>query len=221
VDFIDEYEKLISSHQKLRAKSRLDRLENGLGHAEQKFLQNVWWPMHHHFENLHPEYEIRDYKEGYRYIDFAYILPYFRVAIEIDGLGPHWRNISKWQFSEQLQRQNSLSIDGWHVLRFTFDDVDEHPRLCQQTIQQLMGRWRDSTTSLQALSASEREIVRLTMLSASPITPKDVCDLLHVCNKHGQKLLHTLVQLRWLQPARGNVRITAYRLHPPKENIKM
>jgi very-short-patch-repair endonuclease len=219
MDFIAGYEEFINTHREIRTGARLRRLRSELGHAEQKFLKNVWWPMFHHFENLHPEYEIRDYKEGYRYIDFAYILPYFRVAIEIDGLGSHWRNITKWEFSEHCQRQNSLIIDGWHVLRFTYDDVEEHPRLCQQTLQQLMGRWQNSA-SVGDLSAPEREIVRLVIQSLHPITPKDVCVLLHVCPKHGHKLLHTLVQRRWLQPASGQVRITSYKLHSSKANTK-
>jgi hypothetical protein len=220
VNFDEEYEKYMKWHIGKRTGPRLERISPDLGHAEQKFLRNVWWPTFHQFENLHPEYEIRDYREGYRYIDFAYILPYFRIAIEIDGFGPHWRNISKWQFSEQYHRQNSLSIDGWHVLRFTYDDVDERARLCQQAIQQFMGRWQSTSSALEGLTASEREVVRLAIISSHSITPNDVCSLLHVCSKHGQKLLRSLVRQRWLQPASGNVRITSYRLHPSKANTK-
>lgn len=220
MDFLEEYEKFLNMHRKLRTGARLERLSSGLGHAEQKFLHNVWWPMFHHFENLHPEYEIRDYKEGSRYIDFAYVEPYFQVAIEIDGLGSHWRDITQWQFSEHCQRQNSLVIDGWHVLRFTFDDVNERPRLCQQTIQQLLGRWQSNSLDIKDLSLIEREIVRLAIRSLNPMTPKDISTIFNIGTKHAQKLLHKLVQEHWLEPASGKVRITSYKLHLSKKNIK-
>lgn len=97
--FENEYEEFVHGHVQRRTGERLRRLHKGLGHAERRFLETVWWPTFHHFDHLHPEYEIHDYKDGYRYIDFAYIQPYFQVAIEIDGLESHWRNITKWQYS--------------------------------------------------------------------------------------------------------------------------
>jgi very-short-patch-repair endonuclease len=48
--------------------------------------------------------------------------------------------LSRQQFSDQLIRQNHLIIDGWKVLRFSLDDVKERPRMCEQLVQQFMGR---------------------------------------------------------------------------------
>ncbi|WAH37942.1 DNA-binding response regulator [Alicyclobacillus dauci] len=220
VGFDQGYEAFLNMHRKLRTGARLERLHSGLGHAEQAFLKNVWWAMFHHFENLHPEYEIRDYDDGYRYLDFAYVQPYFRVCFEIDGLGPHWKNITKWKFSEHHQRQNALVIDGWYILRFTYDDVQEYPKLCQKTIQQLLGRWQMQSIALASLSVPEREIVRLATSAKHQITPHDVCKFLNVGSKHARHLLHVLVDKRWLEPASGNVRITSYQLHPSKVNTK-
>jgi hypothetical protein len=39
-------------------------LERGHAHGEKLFLQNVWWPMFSHFDHLHPEYEVLDWR-GY------------------------------------------------------------------------------------------------------------------------------------------------------------
>jgi hypothetical protein len=221
VGFTDEYEKFVSRHHQRGTDEGRRRLPEGHGHAERRFLETVWWPTFHHFDHLHPEYEVNDYKDGYRYIDFAYIQPYFQVAIEIDGLGTHWRNITKWQFSDHCQRQNHLVIDGWNVIRFTYDDVNERPRLCQQTIQQLMGRWLADASSVGKTTAYEREIIRRVVRTGRPITPRNVCELIQVGPDCAQRLLHTLTQNLWLQPASGTVRIRSYELHPSRANLKL
>lgn len=221
VGFELEHAEFINFHCKRRTGERLRRLREGHGHAERRFLETVWWPTFHHFHRLHPEYEVHDYRDGFRYIDFAYIQPYFRMAIEIDGIGPHWRNISRWQFSDHCQRQNHLVIDGWHVLRFSYDDVNEQPRTCQQTIQQLMGRWQGNVPSSDTVTLPEREIIRLATRSHKPITPRDVCSLLDVGPDYAQKLLRTLTHKQWLQPATGTVRIRSYKLNQLRRHIRL
>ncbi|MEX0874177.1 MAG: type IV toxin-antitoxin system AbiEi family antitoxin domain-containing protein [Actinomycetota bacterium] len=64
----------------------------------------------------------RQYKVGSRRIDFAYIDQ--RVAIELDGLGPHRK---KKTFVDDRRRQNSLVLDGWTILRFTWEDLSDRP----------------------------------------------------------------------------------------------
>lgn len=222
MNFEADYEKFMRQHSEGRKNQRLEQLLTSHGHAEKRFLQNVWWPAFRHFNGLHPEYEIHDYKDGYRYIDFAYIQAHFRVAIEIDGLGPHWRNISKWQFSNHCQRQNHLVIDGWHILRFTYDDVDEFPRVCQQTLHQLLGRLLGGVSAaMSSLSLVEREVIRLAMTAAHAITAKHVTSLLHVSPDCATRCLRKLSDNSWLQPASGSVRIRSYRLHPSRNNIQL
>ncbi|WP_436241973.1 DUF559 domain-containing protein [Paenibacillus sp. LjRoot56] len=57
-----------------------------------------------------------------------------KLAIEIDGYATHVSEISRTQFSDGLIRQNHLMIDGWKVLRFSYDDVKNRPRMCEQII---------------------------------------------------------------------------------------
>lgn len=220
MDFDAKCEQFIRYHADRRSGEGRRRLQEGLGHAEHLFLRNVWWPMFQHFDHLHPEYEIYDYKDGERHIDFAYLQPFFQLAIEIDGFGTHWRNITKWQFSNHCQRQNDLVIDGWHVLRFAYDDVQERPRLCQQTIQQLMGRFLHVSGALGNLTLIEREIVRTALRASRPIRPADLCEFLHISPKYARKLLHSLAERQWMEPAAGVSRIRAYQLHPTKRAIR-
>jgi very-short-patch-repair endonuclease len=145
----EEYEKFVHYHLKQRKGERLRRLKEGHGYAEKLFAERVCWPAFGQFRELHPEYEVFDFKDGHRYLDYAFIRPHLRLAIEIDGYGPHWRNQSRWQFSDQWQRQNHLIIDGWLVLRFTYDDICDKPRLCQQILQQFMGAMLGEDNSVE------------------------------------------------------------------------
>jgi hypothetical protein len=219
--FDGAYSGFMKYHVEQRKGERLRRLQEGHGHAEKLFLEQVWWPAFGQFSHLHPEFEVSDFKDGYRYLDFAYIRPFFRVALEIDGYGPHWRNLSRWQFSDQWQRQNHLIIDGWRVMRFTYDDVKEKPRLCQQTIQQFMGRWLGEEKSVDAATYVEKEIVRIALQLSRPITPEDVCGHMGIENKYARKLLHSLVEKKWLHPASGNARIRSYRLDLEGKNYML
>lgn len=221
MDFSEAYEEFLAKHRNQRVGERLRRLREGNGHAEKLFLSKVWWPMFHQFSYLHPEYEISDYKDGHRYLDFAYIQPYFRVAIEIDGFGSHLRNISTWQFDDHIQRQNHLVIDGWYVIRLTHNQIKEQPRLCQQTIQQLLGRWLASSALMGQLTVFERETIRLAARYIEPITPKDVCFQLGIGPDYAQRLLRRLVNTQWLQPASGSIRIRAYTLHPSRSDMRI
>lgn len=223
MDFNEAHEAFITWHCERRRRNaeRLRRLEVGHGHAEKLFLENVWWPMFHQFSHLHPEYEIHDYKDGYRYLDFAYIQPNLRVAIEIDGFGSHVRNITPWQYDDHCQRQNHLVIDGWYVLRITYNQVKEQPRLCQQTIQQLLGRWLVSSESVGQLTIFERETIRFAARCTRPVTPKDICSELGVGTDFAQKLMRDLARKQWLLPASGSVRIRSYTLHPSRSDMRI
>jgi hypothetical protein len=88
-------ELFIRQHLKLRKGEAKRRLQDGHGHAEQMILRQVWWPAFGHFDYLYPEYEIQDYLDGFRYLDFTYIKTSFRACFEIDGYGPHWRDVNR------------------------------------------------------------------------------------------------------------------------------
>lgn len=176
--FTEAHEAFLTRH--LSARKGLRRLQEGHGISEKLFLEQVWWPAFGNFHHLHPEYEVFDFKDGSRFLDFAFIRPMFQLAIEIDGYGTHGRNLSRWQFSDQLLRQNHLVIDGWRVLRFAYDDVNERPRLCQQLLQQMLGRWLGDDRAVSGADPAEREVARLAMRLCRPLTPGDVSKHLHI-----------------------------------------
>lgn len=138
-DFEGIHERWLSKHLRERKGEAKRRLEEGYSTGERAFVEKVWWPVVGRLDDLIPEYEIRDFSDGPRFLDFAYVRGEFRICMEVDGYGPHWRDISRRQFADQWMRQNHLVLDGWKVLRFAYDDVVEKPRRCQQIIWQALG----------------------------------------------------------------------------------
>lgn len=210
--FEEAYAGFLTKHKSNRKGEGLRRLEQGLGHGEKLFLEYVWWPAVGHFDHLHPEYEIQDYKGGTRFLDFAYVRHPYRICLEIDGYGPHQRQINRWQFSDQRNRQNHLVLDNWKVFRFSYDEITENPKGCQQTIQQILGKWYSHAQAGRKLSVEEREIIRFAIRSKEPISTSGVCNCLDIGNRHARALLHRLKSHGILAPASGNERVTRYAL---------
>ncbi|QJD88129.1 HTH domain-containing protein [Cohnella herbarum] len=203
---------------KLRSSStgeRKRKLSSTSNHAERTFIKQVWWPAFGHFTHLEAEFEVKDFKDGKRYLDFAYITEGFRICIEIDGFGTHWRDISRSQFADHLMRQNHLIIDGWYVLRFSYDDLIERPRICQQIIQQMLGKLGASISPNELkLSPVELAIVRMATSLSTPITPKYITKQLNLHRTTISRHIKTLVQREILIPSRTDVkRVCSYRLN--------
>ncbi|WP_456272461.1 DNA-binding response regulator [Bacillus sp. AK031] len=210
--FEEEYQAFMNSHLQTRTGERLRRLQEGHKHAEMLFLKQVWWPLFQHFRYLHPEYEVNDFKDGKRYLDFAYIRPTMQICFEIDGYGPHLQKISRWQFSDSLERQNQLVIDGWTVIRFSYDQVKEKPRRCQQIIQQVIGRWLGDELDQITLSLVEKEVLRLAIRKGEAISPIEVAEYVNLSTRTVSKILSQLVDKQMLTPASGTVRVRSYQL---------
>ncbi|MEC0229454.1 DNA-binding response regulator [Paenibacillus alba] len=214
-------EDFLVQHLAVRKGERLRKLKEGLGHGEKLFLQQVWWPAFHNFNNLHPEYEIKDFRDGTRFLDFAFFHHALKLAIEIDGYGPHSTQITRTQFADQWIRQNHLIIDGWKILRFSFDDVKDRPRMCEQILQQFMGRFLSGRTLVDiTINHIESEIIRLALSGNGVIKPSDVSHLLHFGIKKSCDILKAMTEKRLLKPAGSGTKcIRSYRLHAHTQGI--
>ncbi|MCQ6561624.1 DNA-binding response regulator [Paenibacillus mendelii] len=216
------YEQWLDRHIGQRKGERKRRLVEGHGHAENLFIEKVWFPAFRQLDHLHPEFEVADFRDGSRFLDFAYIRNPIRLAIEIDGYGPHSSKISRTQFSDSLMRQNHLMIDGWRVLRFSYDDVNERPRMCQQILQQFLGsQFGESTPQSDRSNIVETEVLRLALRLQRSLRPRDVCDLLQVNKKTAYLILRRMVEKQSLQPVgRGEQRVRCYSVNPIHINEK-
>jgi hypothetical protein len=207
------HEGFIAYHASTRKGDSLRRLLEGHSHAEKLFLLQVWWPAFKHFNDLHPEYEVKDFRDGTRFLDFAFIKLTLKLAIEIDGFTTHASQISRSQFSDHLIRQNHLIIDGWRILRFSYDDIKDRPRMCQQILQQFMGRYLGMNDgSVQSISYVEKEVLRYAINLETSLTIQDVCQVLAIESQKARQLLKVMHEKNMLEPAgKGTQRIRCYR----------
>jgi hypothetical protein len=182
------------------------------GYLERKLLQNVWWPAVGSFEYLHAEYEVADFRDGARFLDFAYIRMPHKICLEADGFGAHAKYADRHKFSDDLTRQNHLAIDDWRVLRFSADDIEYHPRKCQQIVLQLLGRLFGNGDIYAELPVMKREILRYAAYSPHPVKIMDIRKWLGISDKYARTLLRELAADGYLEPVSGVRRFHGYRL---------
>jgi len=213
--FDEAYAKWMEGHLASRSGERLRRLKEGHLYGEKLFLSQAWYPAIGNFDDLHPEYEVFDYRDGSRFLDHAFIRYPYKIDWETDAFGTHWSKISRKQYDDGLERQNQIGHDGWKVFRFSVDQLKEQPRKCQQFIQQVMGRlYGGSAHPALQLSLKEREIVRVAIRLNRPIMAEDVCAWIGIGRKHAHELVKSLAEQAILTPASGDIRIRSYRLGP-------
>lgn len=212
--FDKAYQPWLEQHLKKRKGESRRRLKDGHNHAEQEMLRNVWWPAFGHFQHLHPEFEVQDFSGGFSYIDFAYIRSNIKIAIEVDGYGPHQRNLSRRQFCDQWVRQMHLQNDNWTVIRIGYDDIEQRPRLWQQLLQQMLGRIFGDTNAHEELNAYERDILRLAFRLERSLHLADVKMTLQCGYQTARKHLHQLEQKGWLKADDGGPqRVHSWRMN--------
>lgn len=184
---------------------RKRRLQEEHGQAEKMLAARVLWPVLGSFEHLHPEYRIRDLREGSRFADFAYVPSRsFGLLIELDGFGPHRRDISRRQFDSDLERQNLLMIAGWKMLRFSYDGVAAKPLRCRQTLLLALAKWGQTAAGAGEairLGAYERAILHFGLsYEGEKITPSLVAKELELERHTAAKYMRSLEQKGMLSP---------------------
>lgn len=211
--FKKAHDRWLQAHLSKRDGERKRRLEEGHGHAERKALELIWWAAFGTLDYLHPEYEIKDFHEGTRFIDLAYIRAGVKIALEIDGYGPHVKNLSRRQFCDQWVRQMHLINDGWIVIRIGYDDVIDRPRLWQQLLQQMLGKYFGDSRETADMSCEEREILRVALRLGRPMKIADVRNGLGCGYRYARKLITHLEKMQWLEAEGGGEdRVHSWRL---------
>ena len=207
------YSLWMAEHLRRRKGEERRRLEEGHQYAERLFATQIWLPAVGHFEYLHPEYALTDFRDKQRFVDFAYIRPPYRICFEIDGYGPHVQQISRRSFADGLMRQNQLILDDWIVFRFAVDDLEQQQRRCQQMILHILGKlYGGVPKQSRPLSPRETQIYQLIVELGMAVTPGDVAERLGMDRIYVSRLLKSMYAKGYLVSATrtSNQRIRSY-----------
>ncbi|AZS15892.1 transcriptional regulator [Paenibacillus lutimineralis] len=190
---------------------RRELLVKGLGHGTIEFLRTIWYPAVQHFDHLYPEWEVRDFHNGYRYIDLAYLPGTMKGAIEIQGYGPHARDLDVRRFKDLCWRHSLLALDHWIILPIAYLSIKDEPQRCQQLILSFIGRFMavDAPPELDYLEA---ETVRFALRQFHSFSPAELANHLSISDQYARRILHKLVSANHLEVATGSKRYRKYRL---------
>ncbi|WP_159881822.1 transcriptional regulator [Paenibacillus puerhi] len=212
VRFQQQYEEWIHAQiSNERSPRRRELLENGLGHGTIEFLRSVWFPAVGNFDHLFPEWEVRDFNNGYRYLDLAYMPGGAKGGIEIQGYGSHARDLDVKRFKDLCMRHCLLSLDGWIFLPIAYLSIKDEPKQCQQLVLSFIGKFLTTDVSSQ-LSWLEAEALRFARRLLRPFPPMELARHLRITDRHARRVLHHLVEQQLLFVTSGNVRYRLYQL---------
>jgi hypothetical protein len=190
---------------------RREILKKGLGHGTIEFLRLVWFPVVGNLDHLYPEWEVRDFNNGYRYLDLAYMPGEAKGGIEIQGYGPHARDLDVRRFKDLCWRHSLLALDGWTFLPVAYLSIKDEPKRCQQLILSFIGKFISTDVPSQ-LSCLEAEAVRYARRLLRPVAPIEFANHLRISDRHTRRILQKLVDLQILAVASGIERARTYRL---------
>lgn len=192
--FEQAYEVFLQTHIRHRKGERRGRLERGHMHAEKLFLQKVWWPLHGNFDDLHPEYEIKDWRERSYFADFAHFSPSQKIIIEIKGFGPHVVDMDRQKYCAELNRELFLQAIGFRVLSFSYDDIVTRADQCIFLLRMVLNRYTTLEKSNHTLTMMDRETILLALARSSPLRPIDIVRQFNINHRTAVKVLRSLVE---------------------------
>jgi len=205
------HEQWLASHLKRRTGERRNRLLRGHGHGERLFLERVWWPLFGHFDHLHPEYEVADWRGQPYFVDFAWIRGQCRIAFEIKGYGPHVQQADRTRYRRELNRETFLQTLGYRVVSIPYDDLEESPEITRFLIRSLMAPYMASDGG-SGSTPLEREVLRYAMLAGGTVSPAEIAREYTLNHRTAVKVLRKLCDKGKMRPlARGaSGRVTRY-----------
>lgn len=197
---------------------RVEKLEKGLGHGTVEFLRLVWFPAVGNFDHLYPEWEVRDFSNGYRYLDLAYMPGGAKGGIEIQGYATHARDLDVRRFKDLCMRHCLMALDGWVFLPVAFPSIMDEHKQCQQLVLSFIGRFITSDV-LSSLPWMEAELLRFARRLLRPFTAAEAAAHLRITERHLRRMLHNLVDLQLLQVASGRERYRTYQIRTQSASV--
>jgi len=191
---------------------RRELLGRGLGHGTIEFLRQVWFPAVGNLDDLHAEWEVRDYHGGYRYVDLAYRPDGAKGAIEIQGYGSHARDLDTRRFKDLCWRHSLLALDSWTLLPVAYLSIREEPERCRQLALAFVGRFLSFDPAGDGLSWLEEETLRYARRVLVPFGARELAAHLRVTDRHARLILRALAERKRIDVTNDKQRYRTYRL---------
>ena len=190
----------LKKHLTKRKGERRSRLERGHQHAESMFAKQIWWMLKGSFDQLHPEYEVVDWRGRSFFVDFVWICGFVKIVFEIKGYAAHVTNMDRVKYCNELNRETFLTAMGYTVISISYDDVEQRPELVIQLIKMVLSRFTTTTVPERIAAFEERGLIRLAVTLARPLRPADVAAHFGVTNKTARRMVKAACSQGWFVP---------------------
>jgi hypothetical protein len=190
---------------------RREFLQKGLSRGTIDYLRWIWYPAIGNLDHLYPEYEVRDFNNGYRYLDLAYLPGNAKGCIEIQDYRSHARDIEASRFKDLCMKQSLLALDDWLFLPIAYLSIREDAGVCKQLTLSFVGKFL-SVSMPSELNWAEEEALRFARRILRPFTPKELAAHLRLTEQYARRILRQLVGKQKLDIASGNQRYRTYKL---------
>ncbi|BFT70144.1 hypothetical protein [Paenibacillus sp. P36] len=217
--FDEAHATFIRRHTEKRSGERRGRLERGHQHAEILFLRNVWWPLRGNFKDLHPEYEVLDWRRRPYFADFAWLPGYMKLIFEIKGYATHVRDMDRQKYCNELNRETFLHAMDFHVISFAYDDIEQRPDLCITLLRMVLSKYQPSHHPVSRAQLAEKEVIRLAIEQSRSLRPKDVERHFEIDHKTSVLMLKRMCAKGLLRPSYGGSRERIVRYELAREAI--
>ncbi|MBO9607681.1 MAG: transcriptional regulator [Paenibacillaceae bacterium] len=211
--FDEVYQRWLKQHiMEEKSPRRRELLQKGLSRGSVDLLRLIWFPAIGNLDHLYPEYEVRDFNNGYRYLDFAYLpAPLKKGCLEVHDFRSHARDIEVSRFKDLCMKQALLALDDWLFLPIAYLSIIDDPGVCKQLVLSFVGKFLSGSVPAE-LHWAEAETLRFAGRLLHPFTPAELARHLHITENRTRVALRSLVEKRMLEVASGNQRYRTYRL---------
>jgi hypothetical protein len=210
-----EHEKWILEHVKRRSGSRLDGLKRGHGYGNKFFAENIWWRLFGHFKNLHPEYEILDYRGLPFYADFMWIMGMIRIVFEIQDFSSHVEHMDRPGYRRELNRGLFMQSLQIIIVYISLDELKENPDYVRSMVRVILSPYinkEDIGDKPSNYNKFEKELLRFAARRNRIVRPAIAARELEVSRATILKYSKRLSQKGKLRPIPCGVsnRVTSY-----------
>lgn len=210
--FQTEHDAWIQDHMKRRTGERLDALKRGHGYGNQLFVELIWWPLIGHFNGLHPEYEVKDWRGRSYYADFLWEVGGTRIVFEIMDYGSHGTDRTKYRMD--LNRGLFLQSQDCLIYYIALDELKENPTFILSSLRSILSPYLSVAQgrTLRTYSKIERDLMRAAIRHHRVIRPTEVARELELHTMTVIKYCRILVEKGRLRAlAKGTSgRVTSY-----------